>query len=133
VPRDYYTDAILLIYEQHDIRLMKELFLWAYERSAARHGAIRQSIGEPDPFRVRYRASLRELVGGVIRDRLDIKSASARVAAWTANVDSTDRARFRELAENELLGLHEGNYARYRVSFTDFDAWREVWNAGAPI
>ena len=131
VPRDYYTDALLLIYEQHDVRLMKELFLWAYERSAARYGAIRQSVGEPDPFRVRYRESLRELVGGVIRDRLDVKSASARVAAWTAEIDGADRARFRELAENELLGLHEGNYARYRVSSAEFDAWREVWDAGS--
>lgn len=133
VPRDYYTDAILLIYEQHDVRLMKKLFLWAYERSATRYGAIRQSVGEPDPFRVRHRASLRELVGGVIRDRLDIKSASARVAAWTVDVDSIDQARFRELAESELIGLHEGNYARYRVSSADFDAWREVWDAGSSL
>ena len=130
VPRDYYTDALLLIYEQNDVRLMKELFLWAYERSAIRYGTIRQSVGEPDPFRIRYRDSLRELVGGIVRDRLDIKSASARVAAWTADVDGADQARFRELAESELLGLHEGNYARYRVSSAEFDAWQEVWDAG---
>jgi len=98
-----------------------------------RYGAIRQSVGEPDPFTVRYRESLRELVGGIIRDRLGLKSASARVAAWTADVDSADQARFQELAESELIGLHEGNYARYRVSSADFDAWREVWDAGSSL
>lgn len=40
-----------------------------------------------------------------------------------------DRDRFREIAESELLGLHEGNYARYGVSPGEFDAWREVWDS----
>ncbi len=130
VPRDYYTDALLLVYEQNDTSLMKDLFIWAYERSAARYGAVRQSVGEPDPFRLRHREALRQIVGEVVRNRLDVGSASARVAAWVeANVETGDRARFLEIAEMELLGLHEGNHARYRVSPAEFDAWREVWNA----
>ena len=131
VPRDYYTDALLLIYEQHDIGLMKALFLWAYECSAARFSAVRQSVGEPDPFKVRYRESLRELIGEIIRDRLGISSASSRILAWATEIDGADRVRFQELAEDELLSLHEGNYARYRVSSSEFDAWRAVWDAGS--
>lgn len=129
VPRSYYTDAVLLIYEQHEIGLMKALFLWAYERSAMRYGAIRQSVGEPDPFKVRYREALRELIGEIIRGCLDIQSASAQIAAQAVKIEDADRARFQELAENELLGIHEGNYARYRVSSSEFDTWREVWDA----
>ncbi len=130
VPRDYYTDALLLVYEQNEISLMKDLFIWAYERSAARYGAIRQSVGEPDPFRLRHREALRQIVGEVVRNRLDLEAAAARVAAWVgANVEAGDRDRFLEIAETELLGLHEGNYARYRVSPREFDAWREVWDA----
>lgn len=133
VPRSYYTDAVLLIYEQHEIGLMKALFLWAYERSAMRYGAIRQSVGEPDPFKVRYREALRELIGEIIRGCLDIQSASAQIAAQAVKIENADRARFQELAENELLGLHEGNYARYRVSSSEFDTWREAWDEkGAP-
>lgn len=131
VPRDYYTDAVLLVYEQNEISLMKNLFLWAYERSAARYGAIRQTIGEPDPFRLRHREALREVVGEVVRNRLDVEAAAMRVAAWIeANVETGDRDRFLEVAETELLGLHEGNYARYRVSADEFSAWREVWDSG---
>ena len=130
VPRDYYTDALLLVYERNDINLMKNLFIWAYERSAARHGAIRQSVGEPDPFRLRHREALRQIVGEIVRNRLGLESAAARVAEWAeANVEAGDRARFIETAETELLGLHEGNYARYRVSAREYDAWREAWDA----
>ena len=130
VPRDYYTDALLLVYEQNEISLMKDLFIWAYERSAARYGAIRQSVGEPDPFRLRHREALRQIVGEVVRSCLDVESATAHVASWVeAHVEASDRARFLEIAETELLGLHEGNYARYRVSSREFDAWREVWEA----
>ena len=130
VPRDYYTDAVLLVYEQNEIILMKNLFLWAYERSAARYGAIRQLIGEPDPFRFRHREALREVVREVVRNRLDVEAATMRVVAWVeANVETSDRARFREVAESELLSLHEGNYARYGVSPGEFDAWREVWDS----
>ena len=130
VPRDYYTDALLLIYEQNDTSLMKDLFLWAYERSAARYGSVRQSVGEPDAFRLRHREALRDLVGEVVRNRLDIESAAIRVAAWVdANIEASDRDRFLEIVETELLSLHEGNYARYRVSPLQFDAWQEVWDA----
>jgi len=128
VPRDYYSDAVLLVYEQNETSLMKDLFLWAYERSAGRHGAIRQLIGEPDPFRLRHRVALRKLVGEVVRDRLDLESAAIRLADWVgANVESGERDRFLEIAETELLGLHEGNHARYRISPSEFDAWLEVW------
>ena len=129
MPRDYYTDALLLVYEQNNVSLMKDLFNWAYERSAARYGVIRQSVGEPDPFRLRHRDALLAIVGEVVRNRLDVESAAARVAEWAeANMEAGHRRRFIEIAETELLGLHEGNYGRYRVSSREFDAWREVWD-----
>ena len=77
------------------------------------------------------RPSLRQIVGDVVRTRLDVELAAAHVATWVeANVEASDRARFLEMAETEILGLHEGNYARYRVSAREFDAWHEVWQTG---
>ena len=67
VPRSTYTDAILGVYELNEADLLKDVFIWAYERSADRYAAVRQSLGEPDPFRLRHRAALREIVGEVIR------------------------------------------------------------------
>ena len=59
VPRGLYTDAILGVYELNRVDLLRDVFIWAYERSAARYAAVRQSLGEPDPFRLRHRDALR--------------------------------------------------------------------------
>jgi Fic family protein len=66
VPQDLHTRAILTIYELHRIDPLKELFIWAYQRSAARYVAVQQTIGEPDPFRLAYRNELRDVIGMVI-------------------------------------------------------------------
>ena len=132
VPREAYTDAVLGVYELNRTELLRDLFIWAYERSAARYAAVRQSLGEPDPFRLRYRDALRELIGAVVRGRMDKKQASAHVGAWTReHIDEAERQLFRETAESELLSLHEGNFARYRIRPSEFAAWQEAWGRAA--
>ncbi|MDE3208256.1 MAG: Fic family protein [Pseudomonadota bacterium] len=129
VPRGAYTEAVLGVYELNRIELLKDVFIWAYERSAYRYAAVRQSLGEPDPFRLRYRQGLREVIAAVVRGCMDKKQAIAYVNDWMhGHIDSEDRERFRETAEDELLGLHEGNFARYQIRPSEFTAWREVWS-----
>ncbi len=102
------------MYELNRTESLKEELIWAYERSAARHVAVRQSLGEPDPFRIQHRAALRRIVGEVIRKRMNRKVGATHVASWVQqNVGPAEREKFRELAETELLSLHEGNYARF--------------------
>lgn len=128
VPRDAYTDAVLGVYELNKVELLRDVFIWAYERSADRYAAVRQSLGEPDPFRLRHRQDLREVIATVVRGCMDKKQAIAHVKDWTqAYIDPEERERFRETAEDELLGLHEGNFARYQIRLSEFTAWREVW------
>ncbi len=47
VSQSAYTDAILGVYELNDVSLLRDVFFWAYERSAARYAAARQSSGSP--------------------------------------------------------------------------------------
>ena len=130
VPRQTYTEAVLGVYELNKIDLLKDVFIWAYERSAARYAAVRQSLGEPDPFRLRYREQLRELIAELVRARVGRKDAVVRIAAWSKKeIDPGDHKRFAEIAEGELIGLHEGNFARYRIRPSEFAAWRQVWEA----
>ncbi len=132
VPRGTYTEAVLGVYELNRVELLRDVFIWAYERSAARYAAVRQSLGDPDPFRLRHRTALREIVGEVVRARMDQKQAAAHVASWTQeHIEADERERFREIAESELLSLHEGNFARYQIRPSEFAAWREAW-IGAP-
>ena len=128
VPRELYTEAVLGVYEMQGIELLRDVFIRAYRRSAARYAAVRQSLGEPDPFLLQHRSALREVVGAVIRERMNLKRATAHVAAWTrVHVELPQRERFQEVAERELLSLHAGNFARYRIRPSEFEAWQQVW------
>jgi hypothetical protein len=128
VPRSIYTDAMLGVYELNQVDLLKDVFIWAYERSAARYAAVRQSLGEPDPFRFKHSAALRQIVSDIVRGRMDRKSAAAHIASWVEeNIAPAERDRFKEMAEGELLSLHEGNFARYQIRPSEFSAWHAIW------
>jgi DNA-binding transcriptional ArsR family regulator len=128
VPRSIYTDAILSVYELNKVDLLKDVFVWAYERSAERYAAVRQSLGDPDPFRQHHREALRQLVGDVVRNKMDRKAAAAYIAEWVKNnVSADERETFREMVESDLLSLHEGNFARFHVRPSEFAAWQVAW------
>ena len=128
VPRDLYTEAVLGVYELNRIELLRDVFVWAYERSAARYAAVRQSLGEPDPFRMSHRAALRELVAAVVRGCMDTGAAATAIDVWCRQyIAEPEQERFRETVERELLSLHEGNFARYRITPSEFTAWQEAW------
>ncbi len=128
VPREIYTHAILGIYELNQIELLKDIFLWAYQRSAERYVAARQSIGEPDPFRMTHRDSLREIIGDVIRNKFSRAEALRQIEKWSAqHIAADDVTRFIEVAEDEILALHEGNFAKYRIRPSEFKEWNQIW------
>jgi hypothetical protein len=104
------------------------VFFWAYERSAARYAAIRQTTGDPDPFRLRHRQALKQVVAHVIREAMGRKEAAGHIASWTLDhIPETDRARFIEIAETELISIHDGNFARYQVRPSELSAWKTAW------
>ncbi|MGH9550356.1 MAG: Fic family protein [Terriglobales bacterium] len=129
VPRDLYTQAVLGVYELNRVELLKDVYLWAYQRSAERYAAAQQSLGEPDPFRLKHREALREVVGTVVRSQYNRELAFKHLEEWSAaNLPADQRAKFIEVAEDEILALHEGNFARYRLCPSEFEAWGKVWN-----
>jgi hypothetical protein len=128
VPQPDYTHAILGVYELNRIDYLRDVFEWAYARSCARYAAVRQVLGDPDVFRLRHRERLKEVVAAVVRRGLDKKAAAAFVRSEAETLHQpADRARFAELAETELTSLHEGNFARYRLKPSEFEAWRTTW------
>jgi hypothetical protein len=42
-------------------------------------------------------------------------------------VPSEVKVRFIEVVETEIISLHEGNFARYRLKYSEYSAWRNVW------
>ena len=128
VPQRAYIDGVLAIYELNRIELLRDVFVWAYERSSARYSAVRQSLGEPDPFRLRYRTLIAEPVAAVVRAGMDKQAAVALARQHAAErVPRADQARFVEIVETELMSLHEGNIARYRLRPSEYETWRKGW------
>jgi transposase-like protein len=128
LPRDIYTEAMLGVYELNQVELLKDVFIWGYRRSVERYRAVRQSLGDPDPFKQKHRDAIRQLIGDVIRGAMNRKQASDYITDWiTRNIEQGEREHFREVVETELLGLHEGNSARFQVRPSEFVAWRTAW------
>jgi hypothetical protein len=128
VPERAYVDGVLAVYELNRIELLRDVFVWAYERSSARYSAVRQSLGKPDPFRLRYRALVADLIAAVVRAGMDKKAATALARQRaTEQVPPADQARFVEVVETEIMSLHEGNIARYRLRPAEYQAWRRGW------
>ena len=128
VPERDYIDGLLGVYELNRIELLREVFVWAYERSAACYAAVRRSLGEPDPFRLRYRAILAAMIEAIIRGTMD-RSAAGRFIRQEIEQKAPpkDRVHLVELVETEVMSLHEGNFARYHVRPSEYQAWRGHW------
>ncbi|HXZ45302.1 MAG TPA: Fic family protein, partial [Pseudolabrys sp.] len=128
VPERAYIDGTLGVYELNRIELLRDVFVWAYERSCARYAAVRRSLGEPDPFRLRYRALVAETVSEVVGRGMDKKTAAAFIKHYAAeHVPHEDRARFVEVVETVVMNLHEGNIAPYRLKPAQYQKWKETW------
>jgi len=128
VPQRAYVDAMLGVYELNRVELLRDVFVWAYRRSCARYSAVRQSLGEPDRFRLKYRTEIAELVSEIVRGQASRTAAVPRVKAYAATrIPAVDQPRFIEIAETELMNLHEGGIARYRVSPLEFERWQANW------
>jgi hypothetical protein len=128
VPDDLYIQGLLGIYELNRTELFKDVFLWACHRSADRYASIRQTIGEPDPFRIKYRPLLQSMVTEIVSQGLDRGMAEIVIKGQALRLPVADSGRFIELVETELLSLHDGNFARYRVTPGQFEQWKKVWN-----
>ena len=127
VPNDIYIKGIMGIYELNRTALFKDVYMWAYERSAQRYAALRQSLGEPDPFRLKYRDIMKELIAKIVSGALPTQQADKVIRQEAVHLPSTDQEKFIETVETELLSLHEGNFARYRIRPSEFDRWQQVW------
>jgi Fic family protein len=123
VPREPFLLGVLGVYEEQRVELLREVFVFAYERSAARYRAVRESLGEPDPFRLQFRTQLKDAVGHVVRENLAATRARQWLGEFVLRLPEESRARFLSVVETELAALHDGNFARYRVTPGEFTRW----------
>lgn len=134
VPESDYIQGLLAIYELNRIELFRDVFVWAYERSASLYLATLEAIGEPDPFRVRYRDLIRQVVSDVVRNKMNKLEGSQFISKLANEKDlAEDKNRFIEIAEIEVSSLHEGNFARFRIRPSEFFEWQKGWGKGSDV
>lgn len=128
VPEKTYINGLIGVYELNRIELLREIFIWAYERSCSRYSTVRQALGEPDPFRIRYRGLRKETVSTVVRESLNKKKATEFIRQQAkSHVPEKDQMRFIEIVETELMSLHEGNISRYGLRPSEYKEWHKSW------
>src|SRR5690606_33992719 len=67
VPERAYVEGTLGVYELNQIDLLRDVFVWAYERSCQRYLAISQTLVAPDPLKIKYREALIQAVQAVVK------------------------------------------------------------------
>ncbi|MEC5216989.1 Fic family protein [Actimicrobium sp. GrIS 1.19] len=123
VPQPSYVDAMIGVYELNRIELLRDVFVWAYERSCQQYVAVQQNLIPPDIFRLRYRQALGEVVTAIVRHDEAASEAAIR-ARIPAAVTLADRDHFIALALEEFRTLHPGNAIRFGIRPLELAAWR---------
>jgi hypothetical protein len=124
VPQQAYVDGMIGVYELNRIDLLRDIYVWAYERSCQQYVAVQQQLVPPDTFRLRYRNELAETVRAIVRDGQPAVE-TAILAIMPTTVVQEDQPRFVALALEEFKTLHAGNAIRFGLRPLEFAAWRE--------
>ena len=123
VPASAYSRAVLGVYELTRTEPLRDLYVWAYERSAQEYLAIKQNLGDPDPVRLAYREFIKDTVRGVVTTLPP--DTLAWIDARLEQVRPEHRAPVRTHVIDDLRRLHEGVLVRYGLRLADYQRWRE--------
>jgi Fic family protein len=123
VPQAAYAEGLIGVYELQRTELLRDVFVWAYERSCQRYLHIRQTLAEPDAFRLQYRGAIQQTVQQIVRGNLrgtpdDIAQVAANLIAPSGLQSLT------EAVTVDLAHLYEGNVARYRLKLSELNQWQ---------
>lgn len=124
VPQQAYVDAMIGVYELNRVELLRDVFVWAYERSCQQYVAVKQNLVPPDIFRLRYRQALTEVVAAIVKND---EAASRDVVSvkMPPTVAEPDKEHFIHLVLEEFAALHPGNAVRFGIRPLELAAWQE--------
>ncbi|HJV86951.1 MAG TPA: Fic family protein [Noviherbaspirillum sp.] len=123
VPEHAYNRAILGVYEMTRVELLRDLYVWAYERSTQEYLAIKQELAEPDPLRLAWRELIKQTIHAVVTQP-DHEPLDIIRQAIIGRVPEVERDSVQSLIVEELRRIHEGVLARYGVRPSEFLAWK---------
>jgi Fic family protein len=123
-----YVSSLLGVYEKNDITLIRDLYVWAYQRSSQRYSAIQQAMGEPNFLKLRYRTEIQDIIRAVIIEKVAGPRVVSRIQDLmkTHGFPEADAKELFKLIEIEILSLHDGNIARFKIRPSEFKEWQSL-------
>jgi len=128
VPAKSYLHGLLGVYELNRVELLKDVYLWAYERSCRRYSTMQQTIGQPNLIALKYYHQIGLIMHKIITTPMIQTSAIAYIEQGAAFVPEAERQPFIEVIDNQLMSLHEGNIARFNVNQEQYEIWKKNWH-----
>ncbi|MEZ5738010.1 MAG: Fic family protein [Burkholderiaceae bacterium] len=123
VPEQAYSRATFGVYEMTRVELLRDLYVWAYERSTQEYLAIKQELMEPDPLRLAWRDFIKQTIREVVT-QTGIEPLSCIQRAVSKGVPQGEQAGVQALIVEELRRLHDGVLARYGLRPSEYAAWK---------
>ena len=124
VPAEAYSRAMLGVYEMTRVELLRDLYLWAYERSTREYLAIKQHLAAPDPIRLQYRTVIKDAVHQIVCNP-ETNPLMVLESVLASDLQGEERANLVALVVEELRRLHMGVLARYGLRPSEFEAWKK--------
>ncbi len=117
-----YSRAILGVYETTRIELLRDVYVWAYARSAQEYVAIKQDTAQPNPLRLAWRDTIKHTIHSVVtQPGGDVNSI---VDTALAAIEAPTQQAVRRLVMDEIERLHEGVLARYGLRVSQWQDWK---------
>lgn len=124
VPEEAYSRATLGVYEMNRVELLRDLYLWAYERSTKEYIALKQELAEPDPMRLEYRNIIKKTIYLVVTHP-DTDPEKLIQKSLSSGLTGSKQENLTALIIEELRRLHEGVLARYGLRPSQYRNWKE--------
>jgi len=123
-----YITSLLGVYEKNDISLLRDLYRWAYKRSAQRYSAIQQNMGAPNLLKLKYRTAIHEIIRTLVLKKITGQKVVSTVRDFikALNPPADDAVLLHQIIETEIMSLHEGNIARFKLRPSEFLKWKNA-------
>ena len=123
VSRKDYTVALLAIYERNEVIPMLEVFRWAYLQSCNQYSPVKDTPGDFDFYRVRYRTLRKEVLGDIIRGEIHGQDIDGYVQKITSKNGIENPEKFLRNVREDAEYLHEGAIVGLNISIDQFRIW----------
>jgi Fic family protein len=121
IERDDFIKSLLSVYELNNAKLLIELIVNSYKRTALKYKITKNSLIAPHPLKIKYRQFIQTLIANMIKTQSYTFNESD-----FENIPKQEKSELKKIIDLELSDLHEGNFARYQVTPTEFLNWSKV-------